>query len=418
MVKLLIIADDFTGALDTGIQFVNRGIATQVFTGKPERPAEIAAQTEVLVVDSETRPMTPESAYETVKEITAWAKSLNIEIIFKKTDSALRGNIGSELQAVSDGNKEKTLYFLPGYPKMDRLTINGFHYIKETLLEHSVFGQDPFEPVTQSYIPDIIRQESQMSLQCIGGDEPLSRISSNPSAVICDIRHQEDMEARVEELLERGQLKLIAGCAALADSLASKIPFHRNAPNQCRQTKGLFVACGSLNRITEQQLIYAQKNGFTRQHLTIEQKLQKGYYDTSAGKAFLQYILETCRKHPQMIVDSMGGEEAMEAYRKKYGISMPDVRRLIPEAHGQIADFLARNHMDITVLTTGGDTLMGYMKLIGCTQIRPVCEIEPGVVVSELENRGFLQQVISKSGGFGTEDVLVRIAEKITNFNK
>ena len=62
MVKLLIIADDFTGALDTGIQFVNRGIATQVFTGKPERPAEIAAQTEVLVVDSETRPMKPESA--------------------------------------------------------------------------------------------------------------------------------------------------------------------------------------------------------------------------------------------------------------------------------------------------------------------------------------------------------------------
>ena len=27
MVKLLIIADDFTGALDTGIQFVNKGIA-------------------------------------------------------------------------------------------------------------------------------------------------------------------------------------------------------------------------------------------------------------------------------------------------------------------------------------------------------------------------------------------------------
>ena len=29
MVKLLIIADDFTGALDTGIQFVNKGIATR-----------------------------------------------------------------------------------------------------------------------------------------------------------------------------------------------------------------------------------------------------------------------------------------------------------------------------------------------------------------------------------------------------
>ena len=55
MVKLLIIADDFTGALDTGIQFVNKGIATQVFTKKPEAIGDIDETTEVLVIDSETR---------------------------------------------------------------------------------------------------------------------------------------------------------------------------------------------------------------------------------------------------------------------------------------------------------------------------------------------------------------------------
>ena len=43
MVKLLIIADDFTGALDTGIQFVNKGIATQVFTKMPEAIGDIDA---------------------------------------------------------------------------------------------------------------------------------------------------------------------------------------------------------------------------------------------------------------------------------------------------------------------------------------------------------------------------------------
>ena len=34
MVKLLIIADDFTGALDTGIQFAKKGIETQVFRNR------------------------------------------------------------------------------------------------------------------------------------------------------------------------------------------------------------------------------------------------------------------------------------------------------------------------------------------------------------------------------------------------
>ena len=42
-------------------------------------------------------------AYDAVKNITGWAKAIKIPIIFKKTDSALRGNIGSELQAVLDG---------------------------------------------------------------------------------------------------------------------------------------------------------------------------------------------------------------------------------------------------------------------------------------------------------------------------
>lgn len=85
MVKLLIIADDFTGALDTGIQFVNKGIATQVFTKMPEAIGDIDETTEVLVIDSETRPMPAAKAYDAVKNITGWAKAIKIPIIFKKT---------------------------------------------------------------------------------------------------------------------------------------------------------------------------------------------------------------------------------------------------------------------------------------------------------------------------------------------
>ena len=150
MVKLLIIADDFTGALDTGIQFVNKGIATQVFTKMPEDIGDIDEMTEVLVIDSETRPMPAAKAYDAVKNITEWAKAIKIPVIFKKTDSALRGNIGSELQAVLDGSGHDKVYFLPGYPKIDRCTVNGTHYIQGQLLEKSVFGQDPFEPVKLS----------------------------------------------------------------------------------------------------------------------------------------------------------------------------------------------------------------------------------------------------------------------------
>ena len=63
MVKLLIIADDFTGALDTAVQFVNKGIETLVFTGKSVTEATVSMSAEVLVVDAETRRMTSKEAY-------------------------------------------------------------------------------------------------------------------------------------------------------------------------------------------------------------------------------------------------------------------------------------------------------------------------------------------------------------------
>ena len=118
MVKLLIIADDFTGALDTGVQFAARGAATRVVT-------DLAydftlADAEVLVMVAETRHLPPEEAYDVVYRTARNAREAGIPYIYKKTDSALRGNIGSELTAVMDAAGSDTIAFLPAFPKMGR----------------------------------------------------------------------------------------------------------------------------------------------------------------------------------------------------------------------------------------------------------------------------------------------------------
>ena len=53
MLLLLILADDFTGALDTGVQFAACGIPTRVVVG--EQVDFAANDAAVLVVDTETR---------------------------------------------------------------------------------------------------------------------------------------------------------------------------------------------------------------------------------------------------------------------------------------------------------------------------------------------------------------------------
>ena len=68
MLRLLILADDFTGALDTGVRFAARGIPTQVLTAKAHHFTEEDA--EVLVIDTETRHLSPTEASKIVRALT------------------------------------------------------------------------------------------------------------------------------------------------------------------------------------------------------------------------------------------------------------------------------------------------------------------------------------------------------------
>ena len=78
MVDLLIIADDFTGALDTGVQFAARGAATSVITDPAFDFAGVNAGVRVLVLDAETRHLAPERAYALVRQAAARALDAGI----------------------------------------------------------------------------------------------------------------------------------------------------------------------------------------------------------------------------------------------------------------------------------------------------------------------------------------------------
>ena len=51
--KLLMIADDFTGALDAGVQFAKKGFSTKVLVYSKDMSFQ-AEDADVLVVDAET----------------------------------------------------------------------------------------------------------------------------------------------------------------------------------------------------------------------------------------------------------------------------------------------------------------------------------------------------------------------------
>ena len=128
--KTIIIADDLTGALDTGVQFAAASLRTQVCVDAviPAQEWE-RADTQVLCINAGSRHLPPEEAYCIVYDLCVQAKEHGASCVYKKTDSALRGNVGAELSAMRAALSLDSVPFVPSYPALGRVVSKGILYI-------------------------------------------------------------------------------------------------------------------------------------------------------------------------------------------------------------------------------------------------------------------------------------------------
>lgn len=412
MITLLIVADDFTGALDTGVQLAGCGARTRVVTD-PAFSFEGAQDAEVLVIDAETRHLPPSQAAGIVGDIVARAAAQKVPYIYKKTDSALRGNVGAELGAMLAASGEKALPFLPAYPQMNRLTRGGVHYIEGTPVAQSVFGVDPFEPVRRSRVADLIAAQSSVTVHSVPADAP---VPAGEGIYVYDAASLEDLEQAGRTLMAAGRLHISAGCAGFGAVLPGLLGLgHPERVARPELDRRLLVVCGSVNPITLAQLDHAQQAGFARLRLAPRQKLQPGYWHTGEGEQALRKMEEVLKDHPLCIIDSndAGGNQPTAAYAEDLGCSLETMRVRIASSLGDLVAGLFRSPHLGTLLLTGGDTLLQCMRCAGVTELEPVCEMEKGVVLARFTCDGCTRHVITKSGGFGQATLLTDLAARL-----
>ena len=376
MIKVLVLADDVTGALDAGVKFSDAGLKTKVSLLPKIEETETGAS--VLVLCVPTRHETPETAYRQVRALSARAAEKHIGCIFKKTDSALRGNVGAELAAVLDGSGEHELFFIPALPAMNRVTINGIHYINGVPVHESVFGDDPFEPVTESYIPALLEKQMNEPVEVITGASPPAPVNSGKRIAVLDCETQSGMEKLTRTLYESGRLHAVAGCS-----------------------ERLTVVCGSMNPISLEQVAYAEKTGYAAVSVPVERLLETGL-ESAEGKAFLDALWAEYSKNEHLLIDTGAANAARGELPEEIGKSVASLLGAI------LKDLLDRGAVS-RLMIIGGDTLLGFMDAIGCRELSPQREILQGVVESEYIYRGVRHSVLSKSGGFGQTDLLLRL---------
>lgn len=406
MANLTVIADDLTGALDTGVQFANSHASVRVAT--VQNTSDIRDDIfdcDVAVLDAEVRHRPPQEAYEHCIAVVRAALQNGSRVIYIKTDSGLRGNIGAMFQAALDGTGTTFAAYAPALPRMGRITRNGVAYIDGIPINKTAFGQDPFEPVRSPYVRDLFA-DYRLAVRNypVGGRWDTSSFSE-PTVGIFDICNNGDFQNLAMHLQRTGQMHVLGGCAGFAAILPQYLGLSGPLAALPDINAPLLVLCGSLNPITKRQLEYGEQRGGIRVGLQDEQ-LRPGYFDSEAGQAFLDLVDGYMASGRDILIDTGGSAKAETAEEAD------QLRGIIANQLGALMVQMLERPQAVHYLPMiiGGDTLMGFMQQLPQAEISPIGEVAPGAVLFSaiLESKDS-RVLVSKSGGFGSEDLLDRI---------
>lgn len=353
--KILALADDATGALETGAKLSEAGFEARVSFGP-----DLIWSGNALVVDTETRHLPPEQALRRIHEIATRAKAARVSHVYKKTDSTLRGPIAAEFRALLDVWPEMPLIYAPAYPAMGRTVRNGELLVNGRPLGETAFAADLLNPSRQSSISALLAGIGDRRLR------------------ICDCETDDDLAAIAAVTLETPSL--VAGTAAMASAWARLLhggPGRSWQPKRAVRT-GL-VVCGSLHPASREQL-------------------------RQAGIGMLEHRFDRDSAGPGAAIAAVIERERW-AGLSTTSVPCGDPRTVAAQIAHATAAAIRLARPDCLVVF-GGDTVFAILRDLGIGEVTTEGEILPGVAVSEIDGGPLL---LTKAGGFGTPDYLARL---------
>lgn len=415
MVKLVIIADDLTGALDTGVQFSKKNMSAIVTTDLNFNFEDVCKETDVVVIDTESRHIPADEAKERVKSALSKFDKKEIKFFYKKTDSTLRGNIGSEVEGFMEGLNIDEVSFIPAFPLGKRTVKDGVLYVNNVKLAETQFAMDILNPVTDSFIPDIINKQSDINVKLKDINEEFSPLDNKEKHIyIFDSENMEDMENIGKFLHNKNRLNYTIGNAGFAEVLTHYIKSDTKKEDIILEDDRILFVCGSVNITSLKQCKYAEKIGYCSDSLKFTNIISEDYKNSDNYITDKEYFKEKINNNKKFLLRTSDSEDVIKKaieYTEKNSISMEELTSNIANSTGQLVSDLIREHEIRNLIIFGGDTLMGILKNIGCQYIIPVSEIFPGVVFTRAVGKDTAINVITKAGGFGEESIIERINE-------
>jgi uncharacterized protein YgbK (DUF1537 family) len=418
MTRLLVIADDLTGANDAGAQFAKHGVSTLIVMDWESARPEEQSGAAVIVVDTQSRHLLPDEAFQRVAHIARQARGSGIRALYKKTDSTLRGNIGAELAAIIETWDGVSIVYVPAVPAAQRVVRKGVVYVNGAPVAETYFAHDPLCPVHHSYLPDVIAAESDIPCEVVELDSlRKNAVDFRKSGRIFIVDGETDADLRkTAQILKAQQATCcFAGPAAFAEHLIGLLDISAS-PFRSYKVDGPYLAVnGSLNPVSLEQVNYGLQRGYISAQLTPEALFPK--QDASSHSNYQERtapILEALMRNEDVVVYTTLTEAGAEPYfqaAEQLGMNHQAASRHITRSLAQFVGAIMEK-AEATLVIFGGETAEAILRTLNCKRFRIQSEISIGVNTLEAEVFNRNVSVITKSGGFGARSILEDIRKR------
>jgi uncharacterized protein YgbK (DUF1537 family) len=380
--RLGLMADDLTGACDTGVQFAQRGLSSLVLL---DLETQEHALTDLIILTTRSRDLTPDLARARVQEACQLLIREQREIIYKKIDSTLRGNLGAEIDATMEQFGRCLAIVAPAFPAMGRAIVEGWLRVAGSVSADSV------------HLPTLLRQQGMdnvVHLDCAvlrdGADALTGRLEKTCARakviVVFDAESQDNLRVIAQAAMPLRSRALMVGSAGFAAELATiaAAEYQKQPPPAPGRavwegdSGSVVLILGSPHRVTAAQVDYLVAH------------------------------------RPATIIPCQGNpaDEVWRALKEKRHV----ILTINPKADNaqSLAEFLTilEDCSVHGVILSGGDTAELTCRALEATGIRLEREIAPGIPWGWLVGgRTDGMAIATKAGGFGEEDCLVVITD-------
>jgi len=359
--RVLIFADDLTGACDSGVAFLAAGRPVRVVLDASSLDAKRLLELEasgcesVWAFTTETRNLMPEEARKRVAYSILTLHPMSQDaLLFKKIDSAARGHLGVEVMAALQHSGAALALVAPAFPKAGRTVASGILSVGDCSGQNATVVLRELFPQVDANDIDVLSAGSELHLE-----QGIARAIANGTRILlCDASTQADLERLAAVALPMRQPLLWAGSAGLAHALAGVLPVLDPPPvlpSTHRSGRTLLFA-GTSHPVTSLQLSHLE-----------------------------QHSGAPARATHRIQLDTASEQEIVAAFT-----AMPVA----------------------ALILTGGETAAFVLRALGASGIALAGELAAGIPWGFIEGGlagGCI--VITKSGGFGEHDALLHAFE-------